>query len=566
MNRSFSSLVQVILCAAACCYRLPLSGAVSEVKAPSAQLRQAFSGCRVGVADSQGLRGPTESARGLFEHLGDGPPTIRCTVYGKARYTSPPHPTPIFEGGIALERRIPAQKNKYETTRWRETFVCQTNAVIFEDYYSFDTAPFEAALNKIATEFYGAEAVAKARAFSQEDIRRSIKKFQAAFVQRNADEFATLRSYQTNVTTLDQFRSAGWSPQDFVRGDLAIIESQQPSDLSLANTWTVGACPGGVPLADGNVRESALVWQRFDAKGRSFKIEFLGTPLLKVCRLEFHGELLSRIDWCISQSELAALAKYKEPPAPLPITKALPRPKPDGQWENSLGMKFVPVPGAKVLFSVWETRVRDYAYYAAANRGVDTNWWDWDDLPVVNVNWNDAHAFCKWLTSKERGEGSLGEDQKYRLPTDEEWSWAIGIGDREGSGTPKAKNSKLAGVYPWGTQWPPKQPVGNFADQSARQISKGWSVIKGYTDGYMSTSPVGQFVSNNGLFDLSGNVWEWCEDKYDGTAGGPVLRGGSWKDGSPEMLLSSARISFTPDRRDAECGFRCVLVAADQAR
>ncbi len=97
----------------------------------------------------------------------------------------------------------------------------------------------------------------------------------------------------------------------------------------------------------------------------------------------------------------------------------------ENSFVNSLGMRFVSVPGTKVLFSIWDTRVQDYRAYAEATPGVDARWkrrdlglHPGDDYPVVMVSWNDAKAFCAWLTQKERKEGKIGQDQEYRLPTD----------------------------------------------------------------------------------------------------------------------------------------------------
>ena len=211
---------------------------------------------------------------------------------------------------------------------------------------------------------------------------------------------------------------------------------------------------------------------------------------------------------------------------------------------NSLGMKFVGVPGTEVMFCIWDVRVQDYRAYAEANSGVDESWkkpgfTQGDTHPVVNMNWNDAKAFCAWLSRKE--------GKTYRLPTDAEWSAAVGLADEPG-GTPRDKDAKIKDVYPWGTQWPPPSGAGNYA-QSLN------------VDSYEHTSPVGSFTANQfGLYDMGGNVWQWCEDWYDGAQSSRVLRGGSWYNYDPDFLLSSYRLSNAPDSRYYFIGFRCVLV------
>ena len=222
-------------------------------------------------------------------------------------------------------------------------------------------------------------------------------------------------------------------------------------------------------------------------------------------------------------------------------------------FTNTLGMKFVPVPGTDVQFSIWETRVKDYAAYAA----VDGNWkkpefFDEDykqeeTHPVVMVSWKDANAFCAWLTKKELAEGKIKAGKKYRLPTDAEWSTAVGLGKEKGT-TPKAKDMGVKDVYPWGKGYPPPKEAGNY--------SKSLKVDK-----FDNTSPAGSFASNQfGLHDMGGNVREWCEDKYSPTSTYRVLRGASWSFVSPGILLSSLRGDGTPDRRSIYVGFRCVLV------
>jgi formylglycine-generating enzyme required for sulfatase activity len=228
------------------------------------------------------------------------------------------------------------------------------------------------------------------------------------------------------------------------------------------------------------------------------------------------------------------------------------KPTPPKAFTNTLGMKFVPVSGTEVAFCIWETRVKDYAAYAAANAGVDGSWKkpgfkQADTHPVVKVSWNDAQAFCEWLTKKERAEGKIKAGQKYRLPTDAEWSVAVGLGKEKGN-TPGEKNGGFDGVYPWGNEWPPPKGAGNYDPP-----------FGGHEDGFKFTAPVGSFTANKiGLHDLGGNVWEWCEDKYIPITPKRVLRGASWADIA--FMLSSERSNSHPNSREIYIGFRCVLV------
>jgi len=227
---------------------------------------------------------------------------------------------------------------------------------------------------------------------------------------------------------------------------------------------------------------------------------------------------------------------------------------------NTLGMPFVPVSGTDVQFCIWETRVKDYAAFAAANAaanagvdaGVDASWKtpefkQEDTHPVVNVSWNEAQAFCEWLTKKELAAGKIKAGQKYRLPTDAEWSVAVGLEQEKGN-TPKEKNWGIEDVYPWGKEWPPPVGAGNYYER-----------LK--ADKFEYTSPAGSFAANKlGLHDMGGNVWEWCEDKHSPTGTHRVLRGASWVSSGPVDLLSSSRVIDSPDGRNGGIGFRCVLV------
>ena len=282
------------------------------------------------------------------------------------------------------------------------------------------------------------------------------------------------------------------------------------------------------------------------------------------------------------ETEPAVAATLKEAKA---VTPALSSPlRSDKPWSNSLGMPFVAVPGTQVKFCIWKTRVKDFEAFVSATKHEATNQvyaltkggWKrrvgtWQspgfvqtpEHPVCGINWEDAKVFCKWLTEKERTEGGLQPGQQYRLPTDAEWSVAVGLPPEAGR-TPKEKDRKIDYVYPWGDQWPPTRNAGNYAGEEVK--TDDWpgflslSVLEGYRDDYARTSPVGSFKVNQfGLYDLGGNLWEWCENFYDGERGARLLRGASWFNDARCSLLSSARRCRNPISRYVDAGFRCVL-------
>lgn len=248
---------------------------------------------------------------------------------------------------------------------------------------------------------------------------------------------------------------------------------------------------------------------------------------------------------------------------------------------NSLGMKFVNIPGENIAMCIWETRVRDFTAFVDATRHDATTGMvaedkdatahhDWrepgypqtPDHPASGVSFEDAQAFCRWLTDKERAAGLIGMRQEYALPTDRHWSVAAGLENETGA-TPADNNRKVAGVYPWGSEWPPAAEAGNYAGQE----SGGKDKIPGYTDRHRFPSPVGAFPPNrHGLHDLGGNLWEWTSDWYDGTNKAKVRRGGSWLTHRQDEMLTSARRHKPVTYRGASVGFRCILTAAVPAK
>ncbi|MEM8547411.1 MAG: SUMF1/EgtB/PvdO family nonheme iron enzyme, partial [Pseudomonadota bacterium] len=193
-----------------------------------------------------------------------------------------------------------------------------------------------------------------------------------------------------------------------------------------------------------------------------------------------------------------------------------------------------------------------------------------DDNPVVNVSWQDAAAYCNWLSEQEGRDpayvGKFGElvlssspTNGYRLPTEAEWVWVARYAGAEGQ--PK--------VFGWGDSMPPENGVTNVADQTATGLLT--NLLKGYRDGYPATAPVGKFDPNSlGIFDLDGNVSEWVQDWYaasvpqgplinpkgprSGT--GHVVRGPSWRDSNVQRL----RLAFRELGNGAayDVGFRIV--------
>ena len=171
--------------------------------------------------------------------------------------------------------------------------------------------------------------------------------------------------------------------------------------------------------------------------------------------------------------------------------------------------------------------------------------------PVVCVSWNDAQAFLDWL-SKKMGKA-------FRLPTEAEWEYTAR------SGGQKVK-------YSWGNG----SPSDNIADESIKRaypklVQKYW---EGYDDTFVFTAPVGSFSPNElGLYDMGGNVAEWCQDWYgkDYYASSPkdnpsgpgsgeyrVFRGGSWGS-DPRSVRAAYRYGGAPSIRYGSLGFRLVL-------
>jgi len=243
--------------------------------------------------------------------------------------------------------------------------------------------------------------------------------------------------------------------------------------------------------------------------------------------------------------------------------------------QNTLGMKFVKLPGTEIFWSVWETRVADFKAYiqerpekapgdmlalTVTPSDDEGNFWHtggygWnhpefdqtDRHPVIGVSYEDATGFCQWLNEKERPRLAPAK-LIYRLPTESEWREAAGY----------------KGTYPWGDNWADisrrTEPTGNYAGIELRG-DKTWprsfKTLVGYHDGQMRTARVGSFPPNRfGLFDMDGNASEWC------TAANPATTmaacGGSWCSRETEELSIEGREELPAGFRSSRVGFRIV--------
>jgi len=181
-----------------------------------------------------------------------------------------------------------------------------------------------------------------------------------------------------------------------------------------------------------------------------------------------------------------------------------------------------------------------------------------DDYPVVGVDWFASKEFCKWRTifmNTYREENEMAPMPDFRLPTEAEWEYA-------------ARGGRDIAKYPWGGPY-----LRNGKGCALANFKPGRGNY--YDDGFQYTAPVGAYFANDfGLYDMSGNVAEWCEDAFNPAAVPVVwdlnptyfdpneprklIRGGSWKDIAYYVETGTRTFEFQDSAR-SYVGLRSVM-------
>ena len=241
------------------------------------------------------------------------------------------------------------------------------------------------------------------------------------------------------------------------------------------------------------------------------------------------------------------------------------------QFENELPLHKVCVDG--FWMGKYEVTNAQYRRWQPDYRSIDfkEHTLDGDDQPVVYISWNDTRAFAEWLTAQYRKKQPLshhnGKRPKFRLPTEAEWEYAC----RAGTTTARF----------WGDDVNSACNYANVADQALLEIWPERQTLPCH-DGYAVTTVVGRFPPNAfGLFDMLGNVWEFCEDLYvrdiyrkrvaespvnnpllktGGTS--PVRRGGGWFRNASNVRCGSRGYELSACV-NLHVGFRLVRIDQD---
>jgi hypothetical protein len=241
--------------------------------------------------------------------------------------------------------------------------------------------------------------------------------------------------------------------------------------------------------------------------------------------------------------------------AGLLLTRGVNDPAGLGLDEDPPGLDdFIPIPVVGLRMGKYPVTNKQYKRFVVAGGYNQKEWWSkegwqsrerytwtkprwWDDArfnrnsqPVVGVSWYEAEAYCAWLTRELRCTEQITDTEVVRLPSEAEWLAAAQPG---------------LGRYPWG---------GAF---QASHVNTRESHLEQTTPVHMY--PAGATAS--GVYDLSGNVWEWNADWDQGKY--PCLKGGAWYT-NKERAEPSARFLYNPYDGYFDVGFRCVVVPSSR--
>ena len=271
---------------------------------------------------------------------------------------------------------------------------------------------------------------------------------------------------------------------------------------------------------------------------------------------------MTRLFCLLCVATIAALASDLAGYA-VPVPKRIGETDPPKNFTNNIGMKFTWIPPGKFVMGspIGEER-RHHAnepqhkvkltkgFYMGIHLVTQEQWTEImgnnpsefkgeKNLPVDTVSWDDCQAFIEKLRQKDK--------KPYRLPSEAEWEYSC----RAGTTTPFFFCATI------------------FTDQANYDGRPYPGGKKGVSR--QKTTPVGSFPANAwGLYDMHGNIWQWCQDGYGGDVGprkdvvdpqgpdvgfGRVLRGGSWLSG-PGYCRSACRINGEAGSRVRDSGFR----------
>ena len=362
----------------------------------------------------------------------------------------------------------------------------------------------------------------------------------------NVEASALTDRLRTELFNIGGYKVVERGMMEEILGELGYQQSGCTSDECIVE---VGKHLGVEQMVGGSISK---VGRTYSVSARIVSVET--REIIKTATYDYRGEIDDLLTSGMRNVALKLTGQKdgKTEPAQLSIISAK---KPTDTVTTVGGMDFIFVEGGTFQmgrvnrhsvtvsdYSISKTEVTFEQYDAFCDAtGRDKPFsesWGRGDRPVINVSWHDAVAYCEWMT--------IQTGKTYRLPTEAEWEYAARGGNKSKGYTYSGSNNLDAVAW--------------YANNSNRK-----------------TQTVAQKKPNElGLYDMSGNVWEWCSDWYSDSyyrsspkndPQGPnsgsrrVLRGGGWyfKCGSGSRCRVAYRRRYSPVNRNDSLGFRLVL-------